>query len=197
MKTAATSRVDFNDLTESETGDIIRIHFTTDGMVGITSLLGMIAACTLESPDHMPLRAIEMSRQWDSDANRYVELVITGSFDQNWFTRGLRDHIDQLEFVQRTRPLVDTRELSQVEAVFNFRFKPRDFEGLTELLELNELGVITLDDAGKFERAYLVGDWEGRDRAGQFTSHLLSQAAMEYHDYFMTRVAPHLEMLRN
>lgn len=190
-------RVDLNILTEVETGDIIQIHFKAEAFDGVISLLGMISRGIVVSPDYTTLLAIASDNSWGGDANRYIKLVVASTFDWNWFSNRLQDRIDKLEILSRTRPLVDTRELSQTEAVFSFRFKSGVFDGIAELLELNELGTITLDDVEKFQKVLKVSDWEGHGRAGEFTNHLLSQNTMEYHDYFMTRVAPHLEMLRN
>jgi len=194
----ARSQVDFNILTEVETGDTLQTRFKTEGLIGITYLLGMIHhGLVTATKDFLTLLAVAESGYWDEDVNRYVTLEVTNAFDQNWFADRLRDHIDSLEIKSRRRPLVDTTALSQNETVFSFRFQPRDFNGLAELLVLNETGVITLDDYEKFERAFLIEDWEGHGRAGEFTSHLLSQDTMEYLEYFLDHVAPHLEMLRN
>ena len=192
------AQVNFNLLVDVEPGDVIKIHFTAESIGDVAYLAGMLKSGIFTSPDEIVLAAIMMSGDWGNNANRYITLTITNTFENggfDWFKGRMDRRIDKLEIVSRVRPLVDISVLGYPSHSIRFRFSPNGVGGVAALLELDEMGLVELGYTVILKEALKAGEWSGRNRDGYLISRLSSDDT-EYREYFITQVVPHLEFLR-
>lgn len=194
MAAASTTKgVNFGLLDDVEEGDELQLHFTPD-FDGVIFVLAMIQRGDITSADETVLMAVQMSRDWGMPRNRYVNFKATAKFDRKDFEGVLTGRIDQLQVVNRRRPLVDVTVLDQTEKPVHFRFdadNPDSAKGWGDLVELHELGCLEiLGETPEHERDI------SQNSTGSFTAKFAGQDAA-YKQYFLDGVQPYLKFLRD
>ena len=175
--TASTGGVDFGVLDDVEEGDKLKLHFLPDALGDIAYLLETI----LRSGD------------WGGSYNRWVEFSPTANFDRDWFEGRMKGRIDQLQVVNRRRPLVDIAALDQSEKPVRFRFdtnNPESQKGWGDLVDLHELGCLEILDTPERDRDI------SQSPAGSFTAKFTGEDA-GYKQYFLDGVLPYVTFLRS
>jgi hypothetical protein len=130
-----------------------------------------------------------------------VEFSSTETFNRSWFINRMNHRIDKLEVKSRRRPLVDASVLDQPNASVRYRFMPDGVEGVADILDLHDLGVLELGCADNLRATLTAGEWGIDDphvgRVGHLTNRLAGDNNREYREYFLATVVPHLEFLRS
>ena len=190
-----------NTLSEIEAGDVLHVRFSKDSIDDVTYLIGMIQDGIFTSPDEVVLMAIALVHDWDGDENRTVTLIVTKQFDGNtriwFFSRRMWGHFEELEVVSRNRPLVDVSLLNEPDASIRIRFKPGGVDGVDELLDLEEMGLLELGSAETLREAKEAGEWFGCDRGRHLTNKMAGDENKEYREHFIEHVVPHLDLMRS
>ena len=201
-KISARKGVDFDLLGDIEADDVLQLHFLPDSIGDVAYLLSMINAgiITVPRPDMNNLEMIQMLGEWGDGRSRYVTFSPTKTFDRNWFEGRMDRRIDKLEVKLRRRSLVDASVLDQPDVSVRYRFKPDGVEGVVDMLDLHDMGVLELGAADNLREALAAGQWTDDDpdrgRVGHFTSRLAGGDSQEYREHFIANVIPHLEFLR-
>lgn len=191
------SRVIFNDLKDIEAGDVFLLHFIASSTSGAPSLMGMIRSGAVTSPNVAKLSIVAALGIWGDRSNQDVEVEATKSFDPEWFEASLTGEIDTLTVKSRVRPLIDLGLLDVPGSSLNYRFSSDRMGGVLDLLNLHRLGLVRLDSFTLLAEAYLDGQMTEAAKSGHLITHLAGERNLEDRTDFVTKVVPHLHLLRS